>query len=106
MQKLDDQVSVAGQIQPAQMAEFAAMGFKAVLCHRPDAENPEELQHGVLAAAAAENGLAFYYLPIVPGVFPPEVAAQVKQILATTQGQVFAYCASGRRAATIWEMAQ
>ncbi len=106
MQALSEQVSVAGQIELAHLQQLKDQGFSTVLCHRPDAENPPELQHQHFVTEAKRLGMSFYYLPITPGVFPPETVAEVKAILVKAPGKVFGYCASGRRAATVWEMAR
>ena len=38
VRKLDDQFSVAGQITPEQVETISDLGFKAIVCARPDNE--------------------------------------------------------------------
>lgn len=47
--KVSDNFSATGQIQPADMAEIAAQGFKTVINNRPDGEGEPSSQARRLA---------------------------------------------------------
>ncbi|MEX2409088.1 MAG: sulfur transferase domain-containing protein, partial [Rhodovibrionaceae bacterium] len=56
--KIDDRFSAAGQLQPEDMAEAAAQGFKTVINNRPDGEGgPEQPSSEACRAAAEAAGL-------------------------------------------------
>ena len=106
IRSLTPQLSVAPQIRPEDVAELASAGFRTVVCNRPDAENPPQLQSSRVSDAAASAGLAFHYLPVDPGHFHPDLIARFTQILDDSEGPVLAYCRSGTRSATAWALGQ
>ena len=64
---------VAAQLAPADMAAAAAMGFKTVICNRPDMEGgAEQPASSSMQAAAEAAGLHYVYLPVVAGSITPE----------------------------------
>ncbi|OWU85293.1 hypothetical protein ATO6_09765 [Oceanicola sp. 22II-s10i] len=97
--------AVTPQIAIEDIAAIKAAGFTRVICNRPDAENPPELQAVAVEAAAKEAGLEFVNLPLTyPTMTPDTIAAQ----MAAIEGgdKVLAYCASGTRCTTIWALGQ
>jgi len=54
LRPITDTYTVAPQLEPADMAAIAASGVTTVICNRPDAEIPAQLQ----AAAMQEIGRA------------------------------------------------
>ncbi|MTD95764.1 hypothetical protein GIW81_15605 [Hyphomicrobium sp. xq] len=42
IKKLTDQISVAPQIKPSELAELAAQGFRSIICNRPDGEGADQ----------------------------------------------------------------
>lgn len=103
--RLNDKMSVAPQIVPDDLPELVSLGFKAVVCNRPDNEVPPELSSQAIEAACEGAGLAFFNNPLAPGGLTPEAVAGQAQILASTDGPVLAYCASGTRSAILWAFA-
>lgn len=97
--------SVAPQIRPEELAEAAAMGFRTLVCNRPDGEEPGQPSAGEMAAAAEAAGMEFHLLPVYPGAFTPDLVAGTLEVLAATDQPVLAYCRSGTRSATLWSLA-
>ena len=93
--------SVAPQIQPEDMTELAAAGFTTVICNRPDAENPPELQSAAMAAAAQRAGLNFVNNPL--GQTPLSSDHIANQRIAEGQ-KALGYCASGMRSTLLWAL--
>ncbi|MEM6478860.1 MAG: TIGR01244 family sulfur transferase [Pseudomonadota bacterium] len=98
--------AVSPQIEPADLPAIKAAGYKAVICNRPDAENPVELQAEVLRAATEAAGLVFIENPLAPGEMSLEHVHGQREALMAVDGPVFAYCASGTRSAMLWSFAQ
>ena len=98
---IDDTLAVAAQMQPAELAALAGQGFTAVICNRPDGEEPGQPMLTAMRAAAQDAGLAFHHIPVAGGIFPPAAVAAFGAIRRGTQGKVLAYCRSGTRAATL-----
>jgi sulfide:quinone oxidoreductase len=103
---LSETLSVAGQISPDDLAEIARVGFKSVICNRPDGESPGQLSHGDLKAAAARTGLALAYLPVVSGRVTEEEGQAFAVMLNELPTPALAYCRSGMRSATLWALSQ
>jgi sulfide:quinone oxidoreductase len=98
---IDDTLAVAAQMQPEELAALAGDGFAAVICNRPDGEEPGQPTLDAMRAAAQDAGLAFHHLPVAGGVFPPAAVAAFGAIRRGTHGKVLAYCRTGTRAASL-----
>jgi uncharacterized protein (TIGR01244 family) len=104
--KLDDRVSVAGQIAPADLAEARAQGFTAIVNNRPDGEQPGQPGGAEIAAAAASAGLAYAAIPVgAAGLNEAQVSAMA-DVLAQADGPVLAFCRSGTRSTYLWALAR
>ena len=57
IRKLDQDFSATGQLQPDQLVEVAAAGFRSVLCARPDHEEPGQPSFAAIEAAARQSGI-------------------------------------------------
>lgn len=98
---IDPAFAVAPQMAPEELAVLADQGFAAVICNRPDGEEPGQPPLDDMRRAAQEAGLAFHHIPVAGGVFPPAAVAAFAAIRRGTQGKVLAYCRTGTRAATL-----
>lgn len=106
IRKIDDTISVTPQIQPEDVAQLAALGFRSIISNRPDGEDAGQPAQARIAQAAADAGLEFRSIPVVPGGLTPELADEFGQAMAELPGPVLAYCRSGTRSATIWALSQ
>jgi uncharacterized protein (TIGR01244 family) len=103
--QIDSEYAVAGQLQPEDMQALAAAGFKAIIDNRPDGEDAGQPDHATMRAAAEAAGLAFVYIP-VGAAFPVERAAYtLKEALPDLPRPMLAYCRSGARSTTIYQIA-
>ncbi|MGH1579211.1 TIGR01244 family sulfur transferase, partial [Planktotalea sp.] len=98
--------AVSPQIDPSELKDIAAAGFKTIICNRPDAENPPALQADQIAAAAKDAGISFHVLPLTHQTMTPENIEKQFGIVDTADGPVLAYCASGTRSSVIWALSQ
>lgn len=104
--RLTDQISVAGQIDPQDLARAAAEGFVAVVNNRPDGETPGQPAEAVLAEAAAAAGLAYTAIPIDHSGFTMVQVEAMAGVLDAAAGPVLAWCRSGTRSANLWALAE
>lgn len=104
--KINEALTVSGQIDAQDMATLAERGFRAVIDNRPDMEVGPEQSSEAMAKAAQAAGLQFLYLPIIPGQFTPDLIAAMAEALADLEGPVYAYCRSGTRSTTLWALTQ
>jgi len=98
---IDDGLAVAAQMAPEALASLNPQDFKAVICTRPDGEEPGQPPLDDMRRAAQDAGLAFHHIPVAGGIFPPAAVAAFGAIRRGTQGRVLAYCRTGTRAATL-----
>lgn len=101
LRQIDATLAVGPQMQPEDLAGLAAQGFAAVICNRPDGEEPGQPPLDEMRRAAQEEGLAFHHIPVAGGLFPPAAVAAFAAIRRGTQGKVLAYCRTGTRAASL-----
>ena len=101
LRMIDATLAVAAQMQPEDLAGLAAQGFAAVICNRPDGEEPGQPPLDEMRRAAQEAGLAFHHIPVAGGLFPPAAVAAFGAIRRGTHGKVLASCRTGTRAASL-----
>ena len=100
-----DAFATAPQLQPGDMAEAAARGYRVVICNRPDGEAPDQPSAEAMRSAAESAGLRFVRAPFAGMPQPAHVAA-FAQALDEADGPVLAFCRSGTRSITAWALAQ
>ncbi|SDD65447.1 sulfide:quinone oxidoreductase [Paracoccus isoporae] len=106
IRKIDDRISVSPQIEPGDVAELAAQGYRSIICNRPDGEEAGQPDHAQIAAAAEEAGLTFVTLPVTPGQMNAALVAEFGAAMEQLPTPVLAYCRSGTRSATAWALSQ
>jgi uncharacterized protein (TIGR01244 family) len=102
--RLSEQVLVAGQIDPADVAEAARSGIAAIVNNRPDGEEPGQPTSGEIEAAARAAGLAYHHIPVSGGIAPDEVE-RLASVLEE-QPRVLIFCRSGTRSTWLWALAE
>ena len=64
--QLSEHFFISGQIEPEHVPQLAEHGFKTIICNRADGEDAGQPSAGEIAAAAAEHGIEFVHIPVVP----------------------------------------
>lgn len=105
IRKVDERFAVAPQVQAADMQALADAGYIAVMCNRPDGEEPGQPPLADLKSAAEAAGLTFHHVPVAGGYFPEEALAEFARIRRETDGPLLAYCRSGTRCMTMETLA-
>ncbi len=103
---ISDALSVAPQITVADVAEARALGFRAILCNRPDGEGADQPSFEEIEAAARAVGIEARYQPVVSGMVRDEDAQAFGAALRELPGPVLAYCRTGTRSATLWSLSE
>lgn len=98
--------AAAPQIVADDLAEIAALGYRSVMCNRPDGEDPGQTDFATIAAAAAAQGLTAAHVPVISGQIAPEDVEDFRAAIAALPQPVFAYCRSGTRCRILWQMTQ
>lgn len=104
--QLTPDYSVSTQIDPEDVATIADMGFRAIMCNRPDGESADQTPVAEIRAKAEALGLAFAYVPVISGGIAPQNVTAFQEALGDLPTPVLAYCRSGTRCRILWEMSQ
>ncbi|HEX2817989.1 MAG TPA: TIGR01244 family sulfur transferase [Phenylobacterium sp.] len=103
--RVTDDFTTAPQISVADVAEAARQGFTAIICNRPDGEDPGQPTVAEIKGAAEASGLTYTHIPVRGAPGPAEVEA-MRQAVDAASGPVLAYCRSGTRSITTWAIGQ
>lgn len=106
LKRINDHVSVSGQIQPEDVAALKDQGFVAIINNRPDGESPDQPDGALIEAAAKAAGLGYYAIPLGREGVTAGMVEATKAALEASQGPVFCFCRSGTRSTTLWALSQ
>ena len=99
-------MGVGGQIAVDDLPSIAAAGYRSILCNRPDHEGPDQPSFHEIEQAALTCGLVARYLPVMSGSITPADGVAFARLLDVLPSPVLAYCRSGARSTTLWNLAQ
>jgi uncharacterized protein (TIGR01244 family) len=102
---IDETISVAGQISPADVATAAAQGVRTIINNRPDGEQPGQPTAAEIEAAARAAGLDYVHIPIDHSGFSRDQVEAMTAALALP-GPALAFCRSGTRSTNLWSLAR
>ena len=102
---VNDVFSVSPQIQIDDLNEIAALGFKTIICNRPDHE-PGAVPSDEIGALASKNGIKFFYIPVSANSMEDKQIEKLAFLLGDVQTPILAYCRSGNRAKQLFQAAQ
>ncbi|MCB1606032.1 MAG: TIGR01244 family phosphatase [Xanthomonadales bacterium] len=103
---LSDAISVSPQITPDEVKTLAELGYRSIICNRPDGEGADQPGFAEIDAAAGAAGISTRYLPVISGKVSESDTVEFERALRELPGPVLAYCRTGTRCATLWALAQ
>lgn len=106
LKRINDHVSVSGQISPEDVATLKSLGFVAIVNNRPDGESPDQPAGEEIEAAAKAAGLAYHAIPLGREGVNPGLVDKTKAVIEGSDGPVFCFCRSGTRSTTLWALSQ
>ena len=106
IRQVTQNVSVAPQIAPEDIAAIKSAGFTAIVNNRPDEEEPGQPSGDAIRAAAENAGLAYTAIPVTHAGFSHPQLDAMTAALAAANGPVLAYCRSGTRSCNLWALAE
>lgn len=106
IRQISPSYAVSPQIDPSDLPQIAAAGFKAIICNRPDAEIPPSHHAEAMQVAAQAAGLKFTYIPVTHQGLNMEMVSGQAAAMEAAGGPVLAYCASGTRSSIVWSLSQ
>ena len=102
IRSLNDEYAVTPQISVADLDTIKEMGFKSVVCQRPDNEDPGQPDYAEIAARASELGLETRHIP-VSGQPTAEAVRAMVDALDEMPKPMLGYCRSGNRSTIIYQ---
>lgn len=105
MKKLQDGVWVSGRLDVADVPELARRGFRVLVNHRPDGEEPGQPTAAELAAAAEVCGILLVHAPVSGWPDAAAVQATADALDQAGDGEALLFCRSGMRSAAAWALA-
>lgn len=103
---LNADLSVSPQIRPDDLVALKAVGFRSVICNRPDGEGSDQPLFSEIERAAQAAGLEARYLPAEPGKVGDDQGKAFGELIAMLPKPVLAYCRTGTRSASMWALSQ
>jgi len=106
IRRITPRYSVSPQITVEDIPEIKAAGFVRVICNRPNAEVPLDLQSEAIGRAVRDAGMEFEVLELTHESMTPDNIARHREFSENCDGPVLAYCASGTRCTVAWALGQ
>lgn len=106
IRQINDEYSVSGQITVEELDEVKALGFKSIVCNRPDEEEPGQPHYAEIEARAKELGLEIRHIPVGRMGLTPEGVTEMADALEDFQKPMLGFCRSGARSTAIYEQAK
>ena len=101
IKKLDDCVSVSGQINETIVKELAAQGIEMIICNRPDGEEASQPTMTEINAVAKEVDIEFIAIPFASGQINDSHRVALIEALKKNK-KTHAYCRTGNRSEQLW----
>jgi sulfide:quinone oxidoreductase len=102
MSQLTSDLWICGQLDAADFAQLAARGFRTAINMRPDHEADAQPTSDALAAAAAQAGLRYEFLPVVASQIREQDVDTFAHFMDTLPKPVLAFCRTGNRCSIMW----
>lgn len=106
LKTLTPTLSVSPQILASDIGALAALGFRSVVCNRPDGEGADQPTFAEIEAACREAGLQAAYLPVESGKVGDADARAFGALLEHLPLPAATYCRTGTRSTTLWSLAE
>jgi uncharacterized protein (TIGR01244 family) len=106
LKRINDQISVAGQIAPSDIEKYKAAGFTTIVNNRPDGEAPDQPDSADIATAAAAAGISYHFIPMGREGVSADMVEATRAVLNESAGPVLCFCRTGTRSTTLWALSQ
>ncbi|MFA7416262.1 MAG: TIGR01244 family sulfur transferase [Rhizobium sp.] len=106
IKSINDEYSVTGQITVSDLDTIKALGFKSIVCHRPDHEEPGQPLFAEIERRAHELGLSIAHVPIGPTGVTSEAISGMVDALDDFDRPMLGYCRSGARSTAVYQKSQ
>jgi sulfide:quinone oxidoreductase len=105
LSKVNEKFLVADQVHLSDIDRIVNEGIKTIICNRPNGEGSDQPNFHEIERAAKEKNITCHYLPITTGIINDSSVIAFSKIFEKCQGPTLAYCRSGKRAISLWALA-
>ena len=99
---INEDYSVTPQIAVDDLEDIRDLGFKSIVCHRPDDEDPGQPDFSDIAARASELGIEIRHIPVV-GQPTADAVREMVDAIEELPRPMLGYCRSGNRSTIIYQ---
>ena len=103
IRQINEEYSVSGQITLDDLDDIKALGFKSIVCHRPDFEVPDQPLFDDIAAKAEALGLPIAHIPVGPSGVTADAVRMMVDALDEFPRPMLGYCRSGARSTAVYQ---
>ncbi len=103
--EISSEYSVASQIAVEDVQTISDLGFRAIMCNRPDNEEPGQPRAQDIGAEAERLGLKFSWVPVETGRIQPQNILDFSSELQRLPKPVLTYCRTAARCTHLFDMA-
>lgn len=97
-------MSVAGQLETADIEALAAAGVRTLINNRPDGESRGQVPAAEARRIAEAHGIAYHFIPITAASLTRADVDAFAAALRSGPEPVVAHCRSGTRSALLWAL--
>lgn len=99
---LTTEIAVIGQISTEDIKDIKEMGFKSIICNRPDFESEtNQPSHNSIETTAKKLDLNFKFLPVASRNHSEAEALKMANYVSELPKPVLAYCKTGGRSSAL-----
>ncbi len=94
---INDDFSISGQVKTDDVALLHAMGFRSLICNRPDGEALDQPLFEAIREVAKRSDIDTAYVPVKSETPTEEEVDKLRECLSRLPKPVLAYCRTGAR---------
>ena len=99
---LTDDIAVSGQIDSKSVSSIKQMGFKSIICNRPDYESDtNQPTKTSIEVEARKLGVFFEFLPVASSNHTESEASKMASHLTQLPKPILVYCRTGGRSSAL-----
>jgi len=96
--------ATTGQLTPEDLNEAANLGFRSIICNRPDCEGgADQPASAAIHAEAKRLDLEFAYFPVQPDTISENDVRHFADLLDILPAPVLAFCRTGNRSTRLYQ---
>jgi len=106
IRKITDDIYVAPQLAPGDIAKLDEYQFRSIVCNRPDGEELSQPVYADIEREADALGIAIEFQPVNAAVISDADVDRFTELVEELPKPLLAYCRSGTRCSVLWALSQ